>query len=152
MGFLARSRVKSPWILHYCTGGCNGCDIEILACLTPMYDIERFGMLNIGNPKHADILLITGPVNYKNRYILQNLYDQTPEPKVVMAVGTCAATGGIFHNCDNTLGGVDKVLPVDVYVRGCAARPEAIIDGVVLALQILEQKRSGGVPDAATSG
>lgn len=152
MSFLARSRVKSPWILHYCTGGCNGCDIEILACLTPLYDIERFGMLNIGNPKHADILMITGPVNYKNRQILQNLYDQTPDPKVVMAVGICAATGGIFHNCPNTLGGVDKVLPVDVYVPGCAARPEAIIDGVVLALQKLEQKRSGGVPNAATSG
>lgn len=152
MGFLTRSRVKSPWILHYCTGGCNGCDIEILACLTPLYDVERFGMLNIGNPKHADVLMITGPVNYKNRQILKNLYEQTPDPKVVIAVGSCAATGGMFHNCDNTLGGVDKVIPVDVYVRGCAARPEAIIDGVVLALQKLEEKRSGGVPSAAHTG
>ncbi|MBE0466608.1 MAG: NADH-quinone oxidoreductase subunit NuoB [Candidatus Desulforudis sp.] len=144
MGFLARARVKSPWILHYCTGGCNGCDIEILACLTPLYDVERFGMLNIGNPKHADVLMITGPGNWKNREVLQNLYAQTPDPKVVIAVGSCAATGGVFHNCDNILGGVDQMIPVDVYVRGCAARPEAIIDGVIMALQKLERKGSGG--------
>lgn len=141
--------MKSPWILHYCTGGCNGCDIEILACLTPLYDVERFGMLNIGNPKHADVLMITGPVNWKNRHVLRNLYEQTPDPKVVIAVGTCACSGGIFYNCYNTLGGVDKVIPVDVYVRGCAARPEAIIDGVILALQKLEAKKGGEVRYAA---
>ncbi|RLE50366.1 MAG: NADH:ubiquinone oxidoreductase [Candidatus Methanomethylicota archaeon] len=144
MGLIDKARIKSPWILHVNCGGCNGCDIEILACLTPRFDIERFGMLNIGNPKHADILLVTGPANRRNARMLKNLYEQTPDPKVVMAVGTCACTGGMFHNCPNVLGGIDKVIPVDVYVPGCAARPEAIIDGVVLALQKLAEKARGG--------
>ena len=141
MGLITRSRVKSPWIVHYCCGGCNGCDIEILACLTPLYDVERFGMLNIGNPKHADILVVTGPVNNRNARVLKTLYDQIPNPKVVMAVGTCASSVGVFHNCYNTLGGIDKVIPVDVYIPGCAVRPEAIIDGVVLALDKLNLKK-----------
>jgi ech hydrogenase subunit C len=141
MGVMTKSRAKSPWILHVNCGSCNGCDIEILACLTPRFDVERFGMLHMGNPKHADILLITGPANRRNARVLKTLYEQTPEPKVVVAVGTCACTGGIFHNCPNVLGGVDKVIPIDVYVPGCAARPESIIDGVVLALQKLAEKR-----------
>ncbi|RLI24168.1 MAG: NADH:ubiquinone oxidoreductase [Candidatus Hecatellales archaeon] len=141
MGLMAKSRAKSPWILHVNCGSCNGCDIEILACLTPRFDVERFGMLHMGNPKHADILLITGPANRRNARMLKTLYEQTPEPKVTMAVGTCACTGGMFHNCPNVLGGVDKVIPIDVYVPGCAARPEAIIDGVVLALKKLAEKR-----------
>ena len=141
MGLMAKSRFKSPWILHFNCGSCNGCDIEILACLTPRFDVERFGMLHMGNPKHADILLVTGPANRRNARVLRNLYEQTPDPKVVVAVGTCACTGGMFHNCPNVLGGVDKVIPVDVYVLGCAARPEAIIDGVVLALKKLAEKK-----------
>ena len=141
MGLLQTSRVKSPWILHFDNSYCNGCDIEILACLTPLYDVERFGMVNMGNPKHADILLITGPVNRRTARVLKNLYEQVPDPKVVVAVGTCASTAGVFHNCYNVLGGVDKVIPVDVYVPGCSVRPEAIIDGVVLALQKLATMR-----------
>ena len=137
---LASYRKKSPWILHYNAGGCNGCDIEILACLGPKYDIERFGMINTGNPKQSDILLVTGPVTKRSRERLVEIYAQMPEPKVVVAVGTCACTGGVFHNCYNILGGVDKAIPVDVYVPGCAARPEAIIDGVVLGLQKLKEK------------
>lgn len=141
MGLVDTARVKSPWILHFDSGSCNGCDIEILACLTPMYDVERFGMINVGNPKHADILLVTGPVNKRNARVLRNLYEQMPDPKIVVAVGTCASSGGVFHNCYNTLGGIDKVIPVDVYVPGCAAKPEAIIDGVVMALQRLAEKK-----------
>jgi len=141
MGIMSKARFKSPWILHFNCGSCNGCDIEILACLTPRFDVERFGMLHMGNPKHADILLVTGPANRRNARVLKTLYEQTPNPKVVVAVGTCACSGGMFHNCPNVLGGVDKVIPVDVYVPGCAARPEAIIDGVVLALQKLAEKR-----------
>lgn len=137
---------KSPWILHYDGSSCNGCDIEVLACLTPMYDIERFGAINTGNPKHADILLVTGSVNEQNADVLRNLYRQMPDPKVVVAIGVCAATGNFFRECYNTLGGVDVVLPVDVYVPGCAARPEAIIDGVVQALALLESKRKGAAP------
>ncbi len=134
------SFVKSPWLLHYDGSSCNGCDIEVLACLTPMYDVERFGIINTGNPKHADIFLITGSINAQNRAIVKNLYEQMPEPKVVIATGICACTGGVFAECYNVAGGVDQVIPVDVYVQGCAARPEAIIDGVVKGLAILEQK------------
>ena len=138
-----KARLKSPWITHINTGGCNGCDIEILACLTPKYDIERFGILNKGNPKHTDVLLVTGPVTKKYRHVLKNLYDQTPDPKVVIAVGTCACSGGVFKDLYNVEGGVDQVIPVDVYVPGCAAKPEAIIDGVVLALEKLKKLQEG---------
>lgn len=131
---------KSPWILHYDASSCNGCDIEVLACLTPMYDAERFGIINTGNPKHADIFIVTGSVNEQNIDVIKNLYNQMPDPKVVVAVGICAATGGIFRECYNVKGGIDQVLPVDVYVPGCAARPEAIIDGIVKATAILEEK------------
>jgi ech hydrogenase subunit C len=132
---------KSPWILHYDGSSCNGCDIEVLASLTPLYDVERFGVINTGNPKHADIFLITGSINEENRSVVKQLYEQMAEPKVVVAVGTCASSGGIFAECYNIAGGVDKVLPVDVYVPGCAARPESIIDGVVKAISILEEKQ-----------
>jgi ech hydrogenase subunit C len=131
---------KSPWILHYAATSCNGCDIEVLACLTPVYDVERFGIINTGNPKHADILLITGSVNEQNREVVKSLYDQMPDPKVVVAIGICATSGGIFRECYNVHGGVDSTIPVDVYVPGCACRPEAIIDGVVKALGVLETK------------
>ena len=140
MGLINNSRAKSPWVVHFDCGSCNGCDIEVLACLTPLYDIERFGILNIGNPKHADILLVTGTVNPRNERVLRNVYEQIPEPKVVVAIGACACTGGIFADCYNVIQGVDKIIPVDVYVPGCAARPEAIIDGVVLGLQKFGEK------------
>lgn len=131
---------RSPWIMHYAASSCNGCGIEVLACLTPLYDVERFGIINTGNPKHADILVVSGSVNEQNKSVLQNLYSQMPDPKVVVAVGICAASGGVFHECYNVMGGIDKIIPVDVYVPGCAARPEAIIDGVVIALGVLEEK------------
>ncbi|MCL5260419.1 MAG: NADH-quinone oxidoreductase subunit B family protein [Gammaproteobacteria bacterium] len=132
---------KSPWIIHYDATSCNGCDIEILASLTPMYDIERFGIINTGNPKHADVLLLSGSVNEQSKKVMLNIYNQMPNPKVVIAIGACACTGGIFRECYNVQGGVDKILPVDVYIPGCAVRPEALIDGVVKALGILEEKR-----------
>lgn len=131
---------QSPWILHYDASSCNGCDIETLACLTPLYDVERLGVINTGNPKHADIFLVTGSVNEQSSEVIRNIYHQLPEPKVVVAVGACASSGGIFRDCYNVAGGVDAVIPVDIYVPGCAARPEAIIDGVVQALAILEEK------------
>lgn len=131
---------KSPWVIHYDGSSCNGCDIEVLACLTPVYDVERFGIINTGNPKHADILLITGGINSQNERVVKQIYDQMPSPKVVVAIGICACNGGIFKECYNILGGVDKVIPVDIYVPGCAAKPQAIIDGVVKALSVLEEK------------
>jgi ech hydrogenase subunit C len=133
---------KSPWIIHYDASSCNGCDIEVLACLTPKFDVERLGVVNTGNPKHADIFLVTGAVNEQSTAVVRNIYKQLPEPKVVVAVGVCASTGGIFRECYNISGGVDCVVPVDVYVPGCAARPEAIIDGVVQALGVLEKKQA----------
>jgi ech hydrogenase subunit C len=132
---------KSPWILHYDASSCNGCDIEVLAALTPLFDVERFGIINTGNPKHADVLLITGSVNDRQVPIVQQLYEQMLEPKVVVACGICACTGGVFKECYNTLGGVDVAIPVDVYAPGCAVRPEAIIDAVVKGLGVLEERR-----------
>jgi len=136
MSFLKRS----PWIVHYDGASCNGCDIEVLACLTPRYDVERFGVVNTGNPKHADTLLITGYINEQSQPVVKAIYEQMPEPRVVVAVGICATSGGIFRECYNTKGGVDSTIPVDVYVPGCAARPESIIDGVVKAIAVLEEK------------
>jgi ech hydrogenase subunit C len=133
---------ESPWIIHYDASSCNGCDIETLACLTPLFDVERLGVVNTGNPKHADIFLVTGAVNEQSKGVIQNIYSQMPEPKVVIAVGICASTGGIFRECYNISGGVDSVIPVDVYVPGCAARPEAIIDGVVKGIGVLLAKQS----------
>jgi ech hydrogenase subunit C len=141
MSLIQQARLKSLWVLHYDCGSCNGCDIEILAALTPKFDVERFGIVNIGDPKQADVMLVTGAVNHRNKEVLKNLYEQMPAPKMVIAIGTCACTGGVFHNCPNVLGGVDKVIPVDVYIPGCAVRPEQIIDAVVLALN----KLSGAV-------
>ena len=131
---------KSPWLLHYDGSSCNGCDIEVLACTTPVYDVERFGVINTGNPMHADIFLMTGGVNSQNAEVVKQIYAQMPEPKVVVAVGTCACTGGIFKECYNIKGGVDTVIPVDIYVPGCAARPESIIDGVVKAVALFKEK------------
>ncbi len=138
--FIDSSRLKSPWLLHFDCGSCNGCDIEVLACLTPIYDVERFGIIHVGNPKHADLLLVTGTVNHRNKHVLKNLYDQMPDPKLIVAIGSCGLSGGVFREAYNVVGGVDKVIPVDVYVPGCPPKPEAIIDGVVKGLGLLAAK------------
>ncbi len=138
--FIQTSRIKSPWVMHFDCGSCNGCDIETLAVLTPVYDVERFGIINVGNPKHADVFLVTGTVNHRNKKVLKNLYDQMPEPKAVIAIGACGLSGGVFRDAPNVVGGVDKVIPVDVYVPGCPPKPEAIIDGVVKALELFAAK------------
>jgi Ni,Fe-hydrogenase III small subunit len=131
-------------MIHYNATSCNGCDIEVFASLTPLYDLERFGIINTGNPKHADILAVTGSVNEKSTQVVKNIYEQMPNPKVVVAIGLCAISGCVFQDCYNVLGGVDKVLPVDVYVPGCAARPEAIIDGLMKACDVLEERYAEG--------
>ncbi len=133
-------RNKSPWILHVGSGGCNGCSIEILASLTPKYDVERFGILSKGSPRHADIIIVEGIVTKKMKERLLKIYRQIPNPKYVMAIGSCAISGGVFYDSYNLEGPLDKVIPVDVYVPGCPPKPEAIIDGVVKVLKKMEGK------------
>ncbi len=135
---LTWARKKSPWILHFNSGGCNGCDIELLSLLTPSYDIERFGILNEASPRHADILVCTGPVTEQVRPRLKRIYDQIPEPKWVLAVGSCSCSGGVFSGAYNILGGIDKLLPVDMYVPGCPCRPETIIDGIIKLVESIQ--------------
>lgn len=145
---------KSPWLIHYDGSSCNGCDIEVLDSLMPLYDLERFGIINTGNPKHADIFLVTGSVNHQNINVVKHIYEQMMEPKVVVACGICACTGGVFRDCYNIIGGVDKAIPVDVYAPGCAVRPETIIDAVLKAVEILDEKakRLAAGEDPATIG
>ena len=131
------ARINSPWVIHFNTGSCNGCDIEILATLTPRYDLERFGVKLKGSPRHADVLLATGPVTAQARQRLVRVYEQMAEPKFVVAIGSCALSGGAFRGCYNVAGGIDQVIPVNAYIPGCPPRPEAIIDGVVKLLMSL---------------
>ena len=133
------ARVKSPWIIHFNTGACNACDIEIIASLTPRFDFERLGVQCKGTPRHADIMLCSGPLTRNVKDALVRIYEQMPEPKFVVAVGTCACSGGINYDCYNVFGGIDKAVPVDVYVPGCPVRPEAIIDGVVKLLERIDK-------------
>jgi ech hydrogenase subunit C len=131
---------RSPWLIHYDASSCNGCDIEVLACLTPVYDAERFGCILTGDPKQADIFLVTGSVNHLNAPIVKNIYEQMPEPRAVVAIGACAYSGGVFSECYNVSGGVASAIPVDVYVPGCAAKPESILNGVLRAAKVLKDK------------
>ncbi len=130
---------RALWVFHIATGSCNGCDIEIVAALTPRYDVERFGIKLVGTPRHADVLLVTGPVTRPMAERLKRVYEQTPEPKAVVVVGGCGSTSGVFYDSYNVLGPVDRIVPVTAYVPGCPPRPEAIIHGVVTAVAKLEQ-------------
>jgi len=134
------ARLKSPWVLHFNTGACNACDIEIVAALMPTYDLERFGVLLKATPRHADILLCSGPVTRQIEDRLIRIYEQMAFPKFVVAVGTCACSGGVFDGCYNVKGGIDTAIPVSAYIPGCPASPKAIMDGVVKLLQSLEAK------------
>jgi NADH-quinone oxidoreductase B subunit len=132
------SRVKSPWVLHLNTGACNACDIEILAALMPRFDLERFGILLKGTPRHADVIICTGPVTRQNRDRVVRIYEQVPDPKFVVAVGACAMSGCVYRGAYNANLGVDQVLPVNAYIPGCPIRPDALIDGVVKLLNSLK--------------
>jgi NADH-quinone oxidoreductase B subunit len=136
------ARANSPWVIHFNSGSCNGCDIEILATLTPRYDLERFGVRLEGSPRHADVLICTGAVTRQAQESLRRIYAQMPEPKFVIAVGACALTGGVFQGCYNVVGSIDRVIPVDVYIPGCPPRPQAIIDGILgLVARLREGER-----------
>ncbi|MCX8189986.1 MAG: NADH-quinone oxidoreductase subunit B family protein [Candidatus Diapherotrites archaeon] len=132
---------RSLWVFHVNAGSCNGCDIEIVAALTPRYDVERFGIKLVGTPRHADVLLVTGPVTRQMKDKLLRVYEQTPEPKLVVVVGNCGSTCGVFYESYNIEGPVDKLIPVDVYVHGCPPRPEAIIEGIAKAWAKLEKTK-----------
>lgn len=129
----------SPWLVHFNTGACNGCDIEVLAALTPVYDPERFGVKLSPSIRHGDILVVTGAVTKKAAERLKRLYDQMPCPKFVVAVGACAVDGGVFSKAYGVVGGADRVVPVSLYVPGCPPRPEAILDGIVRLLEGIER-------------
>jgi Ni,Fe-hydrogenase III small subunit/formate hydrogenlyase subunit 6/NADH:ubiquinone oxidoreductase subunit I len=121
-------------------GSCNGCELEIVALNNPVYDIERFGIQFVASPRHADMLLVTGPVTRNMELALLKTYRAMAEPKVVVAVGACGVSGGIFGENYASLGSVDKVLPVDVYIPGCPPRPQALLHGILLAVGRLAER------------
>lgn len=134
-----RNLKRSLWVYHMNTGSCNACDIEILATLMPRYDAERFGIKLVGSPRHADVLLVTGTVTEKIKDSILQVYQQVPEPKLVIVIGGCGSTKGVFQESYAMAGPVDEVIPVDVYVPGCPPRPEAIIYGIAKAWEKLEK-------------
>jgi len=136
VGLINWARKQSPWVLHFNSGSCNGCDIELMATFAPRYDVERFGILLKGSPRHADVLVVTGAVTRQAKERLVRIYEQMPSPKYVIAVGTCGISGAPFTDSYNLYGRVDMVLPVDVYISGCPPKPEAIIHGL---LKIVEK-------------
>src|SRR5208337_1402621 len=133
-------RRRSPWIFHMNAGSCNGCDIELVASLSPRYDAEQLGVRLEGSPRHADILCITGPVTRNSVQAIQTVYGQVCGPKAVVAIGSCPATTNVFIDSRTLDGPLEKHLPVDVFVPGCPPRPDAIIQGVAKAAQILAER------------
>ncbi|GEM_PF-29060 len=119
-------------------GSCNGCEVEITALNNPIYDIERFGVHFVASPRHADVLLVTGPASRNMEIALRMTHEATPDPKIVIAVGACACSGGIFGDTYATTGGIDNVVPVDVYIPGCPPRPAALLYGLLLAVDRLK--------------
>ena len=128
---------KSPWVYHVGAAACNNCDIEILELLTPRYDVERFGIVLVGSPRHADALLVTGVINRKSLPRVMEVYEQTAKPCLVICIGSCTCNNHIFRHSYNAVGPYDKYLPVHAYVPGCPPKPEAMILGVVKALSKL---------------
>jgi NADH-quinone oxidoreductase B subunit len=139
MGLIKWARTSSPWLLHFNSGGCAGCDIEVTDALTPRFDLERFGVLLKGSPRHSDILVLTGPITFQIKDRLKRIYHQMLEPKLVIAIGSCPISGGVYKGCYNVHEGADKVVPISVYVPGCPPKPEAIIDGIIKALKNYEE-------------
>ena len=116
-------------------GSCNGCELEIHALGNAFYDLERFGLRFVASPRHADVLLVTGPVTKNMREALQRTYDATPDPKWVVAVGDCAVDGGIFSGSYAVVGGVHDVVPVDLHIRGCPPSPTQLLKGLLALLE-----------------
>ena len=131
---------RSVYVYRVDCGGCNGCEIEIFATLTPVFDVERFGIRVVSSPRHADVLLYTGSMTRAMRVPALRAYQAAPEPKICVAYGACGCSGGIFHDLYCVWGGADKVVPIDVYIPGCPPTPAATIYGFALALGLLGQK------------
>lgn len=131
MGLKEKILKKSLWLYHFGGASCNNCDIEILDCLTPRYDVERFGMLLVGSPRHADIILVNGSINKRDKERLLEVYHQAAKPVFIVAIGACGCTGGIFAEGNTFAGPVDKIIPVDAYIPGCPPKPEAILAGLM---------------------
>jgi Ni,Fe-hydrogenase III small subunit len=131
---------KSLWVYHANSGGCNGCDIEVLNVLTPYYDVERFGIKLVGSPRHADVMLCQGPAMRSTAAALRRAYAAMPAPKLVFAIGSCACGGGLWYDTYSVLGPVEKVVPVDYFIPGCPPRPEAILWGIAVAAGMVDKK------------
>jgi membrane-bound hydrogenase subunit mbhJ len=140
MSFKTNALTKSLFVFHAACSPCNNCDIEILDLLTPRFDIERLGMQLVGSPRHADVLLVTGAVNKKVVSRIKMLYEQTPKPCLVVAMGGCACSEIIFRDSYNTCGPLDRIIPVDIYIPGCPPRPEAMIAGLTKLITKLKQE------------
>jgi Ni,Fe-hydrogenase III small subunit len=121
-------------------GSCNACEVEIYAACNPIYDVERFGISIVASPRHADMLVVTGPVTRNMELGLIQSFKATPSPKIIIAMGSCAISGGIFKDSYAIANGVDQLIPVDVYIPGCPPRPQSIIHGIMLALDLVEEK------------
>ena len=132
-------------IRHVDAGSCNGCELEIHALQNAFYDLERFGLRFVASPRHADVLLVTGPVTRNMREALERTWNATPDPKWVVAVGDCAADGGIFAGSYAVVGGVDKVVPVDLHIPGCPPDPTALLKGL---LALMEPERAATKTEA----
>lgn len=137
-----RARRRSAWLYHFNAGACNGCDIELVTCLTPRYDVEQAGIKLEGSPRHADVLCVSGPVTRTTREALETIYAQMPEPKVVVAIGSCPASCNVFAGSPVVDGPVEKIIPVDIFVPGCPPRPHAIIEGIGRAIEKLSERKS----------
>ena len=138
---ITESMSKSPWLFHINAGSCNGCDIELVAVLTPRYDAERLGFKLTGTPRHADVVVVTGPVTKQVLPRVLRAISQVPEPRVIVTMGSCPQSGNVFKESWSVCGPLSKYVHVDVDVAGCAPRPQAVIDGLALATQILKEKR-----------
>ncbi|HTX70168.1 MAG TPA: NADH-quinone oxidoreductase subunit NuoB [Thermoleophilia bacterium] len=131
------ARRRSPWLFHLNAGSCNGCDIEFVAALTPRFDVEQVGIRLEASPRHADIVVVSGPVTRTTRPALETVFAQVPDPKVVVALGSCPASCNVFAGSPTVEGPLDRVIPVDVYVPGCPPSPDAIFAGIAQAIAIL---------------
>ncbi len=138
---IINSMAKSPWLFHVNTGSCNGCDIELVACLTPRFDVERFGFKLAGSPRHADIVVVSGPVTSQSKERLIRILDQVPEPRVIVSLGSCPRSGNVFKGSYSVEAPLENFVHVDVSIAGCAVRPQTVIDGLYQATQILKAKR-----------